>query len=138
MQFIQHCLMQIDQTKYGELLRYLVTGSIALLLHLLVLYFLVENFKLDKTFASGVGFVCATLVNYFLQKTFVFKSSVNLVSSFAIYCAITVSTLILNVALFWLLSNATDMHYLFVQIVTTVVIFVLNYYLNRNVTFMQR
>jgi len=138
MQFIQCCLVQIRQSKIGELLRYLLAGSIAFLVHLSMLAMLVEIFLVEETLASGIGFVFAAPVNYTLQKVYVFKSSVNTVTSFSIYCMVTTVTLILNVILFWILSSATNFHYFLVQIVTTVAIFILNYYLNRNITFMQR
>ncbi len=138
MSFMQSRSFVTNHSKASELFRYLLAGGAALLVHLLVLSVLVEIFEIDKIVASAVGFICATPVNYILQKIYVFKSTAKLISSFSIYCIITILTLILNTILFWLLLSMLSLHYTIIQVVTVFIIFNLNYYLNRNFTFINR
>ncbi len=138
MLYLERWLIAFSQSRIGELFRYGIAGSIAVLVHLLVLAVLVEVWAVNETLASAIGFICATPVNYILQKKYVFNSSAKLITSFSIYCIITISTLMLNTILFWTLSTVTNWHYVSVQVITITIIFILNYYLNRNITFSNR
>ena len=128
-------LVILNQSKLGELLRYGIAGGSAFLVWIGVLVFLVECFSVNETMASAVGFVCATPINYALQKRYVFKSAENMESRFIIYCVVTVASLGLNILLFWLLVNFANIHYASAQIVTAAVIVLVNYYVNRTYTF---
>ena len=135
---LKHWLVVLNQSRLGEIFRYGVAGGTALTVWLGVLALMVEVFAINETLASAIGFICATPVNYTLQKVYVFKSSANISSSFSIYCAITVTTLAINTFLFWLILTYSNLHYTLVQIITTVFIVLLNYYANRTFTFASR
>ena len=138
MQNLRQLYFDLNESRLGELFRYGVSGSIAVAVWLAVLVIMVEVFKINETIASQIGFICATPINYTLQKVYVFKSSAERGSRFMLYCAITVTTLGINTMLFWLILNYTDLHYTLVQIVTTIIIVFLNYYANRTFTFAER
>lgn len=135
MQKINYWISLINQSRIGEVFRYGVAGSIAVAVWIAVLVLMVEVFSLNETLASAIGFICATPVNYTLQKIYVFKSAVGMESRFLIYCAITVTTLGINTLLFWLIHNYTTLHYTVVQIITTIIIVFMNYYAHRTFTF---
>lgn len=121
----------------AEAFRYLIAGGTAFLVLMLVLIFLVEIFEVNEVLATAIALICATPVNYLLQKKFVFRSQAPVGNSFIIYCVVTVATMMLNVQLFYLLIKYTDIHYTVAQLMTTAFIVVVNYFVNRHLTFSQ-
>jgi putative flippase GtrA len=132
---LKRWLVVFNQSKLGELFRYGMVGGTAFLIWIFVLVFLVELFGVDEVLASAIGFIIATPINYILQKLYVFKAAANLGSRFYVYCVITVAALGVNIMLFWVLMNATNIHYTLAQIITATVIMFMNYYVNRTYTF---
>tara|TARA_R110002096_G_scaffold265439_7_gene458952 strand:+ start:433 stop:858 length:426 start_codon:yes stop_codon:yes gene_type:complete len=128
-------LIKFNQSKIGELFRYGMAGGSAFLVWIGVLIVLVEWFGVNEIVASAAGFIAATPINYALQKRYVFKSAENIGSRFFVYCVVTVIALGLNTLLFWMMINFTNIHYTLAQIITTGVIVLVNYYVNRTYTF---
>lgn len=117
----------------GQLVRYVIAGGTAAATHLLVLVLLVELAGCPATLASALGFAAATPVNYGLQHRFVFRRSGGHGRFFTRYLAVTAATMALNTALFALL--AAWLPYLLAQVVTIGMIVLVNFLLNRHVTF---
>lgn len=118
-----------------QFLRYGITGGVALTTHLAVMWVAVETLGTLKPLASAIGFACAIPINYILQYRFVFRSDAEHVASFLRYVAVTLATMVLNVALFWMLLALLQAHYLIVQCVTTVIVLMTNFAVNRTFTF---
>ena len=116
-------------------LRYIISGCVALGVHLLVLSALVELLSVDEVLASAVGFVVACAVNFCVQFYYVFGASDQMGQRATRYAAITIMTLLLNTLLFAGLFEITQFHYSIVQGITTAIIFVVNYVLNALWTF---
>ena len=130
----------LHQSQYAwllrsEVFRYLIAGGTAFIVLMLVLIFLVEVFSMNEVLATAIGLICATPVNYSLQKRFVFRSKAPVGKSFVIYCVVTGATMLLNVELFYLILKYSGLHYTVSQLLTTAIIVVLNYFVNRHLTF---
>ena len=124
-----------DQRPVAQFLRYGFAGGTALLTHLAVMWVMVEALGMVKPWASAIGFLCATPVNYVLQYRFVFRSDNDPVASFLRYIGVTLAAMGLNVALFVMLLALLPAHYLLVQCVTTAIVFVVNFIVNKTFTF---
>jgi putative flippase GtrA len=118
-----------------QLLRYVLAGGTALATHLAVMWIAVEVFAVAKVLASAIGFLSAISVNYLLQYRFVFGSEASKMASFILYTAVTLLTMALNVVVFSLLLALSPAHYLLIQSFTTAVVFLVNFSVNRSVTF---
>jgi putative flippase GtrA len=116
-----------------QLVRYFIFGSCAALLQLVLLFLAVEIFDVQKIFASCVTFVIAVGVNYFLQYHFTFSSSANHHEAFPKFFAIAILGLFLN----WLIFSTliAFVYYLIAQAIALLVIFMVNFILNRTLTF---
>ena len=115
--------------------RYGFAGGTSALTHLLVLTALVELLDVNKTVASTLGFLCAIPVNYLLQHRFVFSRQGRHGRFFVRYLTVTLVGLGLNSALFLLGVNVFGFHYIPTQIVVIGLIFVANFFVNRDFTF---
>ncbi len=115
--------------------RYGLAGGASALTHLIVLSVLVEFVGVDKTLASTLGFLCAIPVNYLLQHRFVFARQGRHGWFFAKYLTVTLVGLGLNSGLFLLGAGVFGFHYLPTQVVVIGMIFVANFFINREFTF---
>ena len=120
---------------YRQFVRYFISGSTALIVHVAVLALLVELFAFNETVASGIGFVVAVLVNYTIQHTWVFEAEGNHGEHFPRYLLVTLITFSLNLGLFWMAVNVVEIWYPLAQVLTTGIIFILNFLINRQFTF---
>lgn len=119
----------------AQAIRYGIAGSAAALTHLAVLVLLVELVGCPKTLASALGFAAATPVNYGLQHRFVFRRQGGHRRFFTRYLAVTAATMALNTALFVLFTDELGVPYLIAQTVTIGLVVLVNFLLNRHVTF---
>ena len=119
----------------GSFVRYFIVGVLALGIHLAILTLLVELARLDPTVSTTIGFLVASVFNYALQYYWTFDATGKHASRFARYCAVTAITTGINSGIFWTLYDIFTLPYILAQIVTTGVIFLLNYEANRRFTF---
>jgi putative flippase GtrA len=118
-------------------LRYVVVGSAALSIHLLVLQALLLAKACPSWTASAVGFVVACVFNYLLQRLWVFQSGRSHLIALPAYAAITTIMLGVNTTLFALLVGL-GLAPLVAQTATTACVFVLNFLGNRHIIFGRR
>ena len=115
--------------------RYIVSGSLATLLHLGVLIVLVEIWSIHATVATTLGFVLGSILNYLLQYYWAFGTSGSHSDRIARYGVVTTITMAINSGIFWVLNEKVGIPYLLAQIAVTGVVVVLNYEANRRFTF---
>ncbi len=118
-------------------LRYVMVGSAALGVHLVVLQALLLAKACPPWMASAIGFVVACVFNYLLQRLWVFRSSRSHMIALPVYAAITTIMLGVNTVLFALLLGF-GLPPLVAQTATTACVFVLNFFGNRHITFGRR
>ena len=123
------------ESQTAQLVKYVVSGSIAASVHLGVLVALIELARLDATLSSAIGFLAALLVNYSLQYKWVFSSGGSHLVRGLRYIFVTALTLLVNVLLFWILHEKLAIWYPGAQIIAIGVVFLVNFYLNRRFTF---
>ena len=115
--------------------RYLVSGFVALAVHLMVLTVLVETVALNASVATSIGFVSGLIVNYLIQHRWVFRATGAHSVLFARYAAVTLVTFALNILLFRIAFYGLGLWYLPAQILASGVIFVANFIINLQYTF---
>ena len=122
-------------TETERFVLYLASGGTAVLVWYAVLIGLVELFDTNKTLASVIGFAVGMPVNYILQRRFVFKASGPDRLYFPRYVAVTLATMGLNALMFWSLVEVVGLNYLVGQTISTGLVVVVNYLVNRTYTF---
>jgi len=115
--------------------RYVVSGGTAAVVHFLVLTALVELFGVNPTLATSIGFVLASIVNYTLQYHWTFDADGPHHVMFTRYASVTAVTLSINAGLFWTFTNIFDIHYLIAQVISTGLMVIVNYLINKHFTF---
>lgn len=116
-------------------LRYSLSGLAATITHFSILAALVEFVGLNATLASLLGFCAAIFVNYSCQYWWTFKAKGSHHIIIFRYLLVTTAMLGLNTLLFWTLTSKLSLHYLIAQSLTTAVIMLANFNINRRYTF---
>ena len=123
---------------HSVFVRYVLSGGVAAATHLSILVSLVELADLNKPLASAIGFIAAICVNYTLQYQWAFVSNAPHRSTFPRYMLVTLSMLGVNTVLFCWMTEMMGVPYVPAQVFAIAVVFLMNFYINRNYTFVQK
>jgi len=119
----------------GQLGRYLFASTMGTIAHYLTLFGLVHFFALDLVVASTYGAVVGAVIIYKLSYSMVFKSDRSHREAFLRFSLVTCLSIFLNGTILKLLVFVLPWHYLALQVLTTLSVFVGNFILNRIWTF---
>ncbi len=114
------------------------TGAIATGIQYLILILLKELGGLPAPWASGIGYGIAAFFNYQMKYHWVFASDRRHREAAPRYALVSASGLTLNTALMYLFTEVLGMFYLLAQVITTGIVLVWNFAINRHWTFATR
>lgn len=120
---------------FDQFLKYILSGGTATIVHLVTLWLGVEIFNFSELLSSFIGFSLATVINYYIQHTFVFQKDGSHSLFFKKYFIITILMQTVNIVIFGVLITFIDMQYVIAQIVTIGFIFICNFIINSKYTF---
>lgn len=118
-----------------ELLRFALVGGFCTGLQYLILVLGVELAQVDAVLASAAGFLASAAVNYLLNRRFTWRSDAAHVVAVPRFITVLVVGLALNVLGMRLLHGYLGWHYVFSQVLTTMVTLTWNFAGHRNWTF---
>ncbi len=119
----------------GQLVRFLGVGSVATITQYLILIFLTELHAFDPVVASAIGFTISAFLNYLLNYYFTFASRVPHIKAMPRFFLVATSALLLNTLCMYLLNSQLAIHYLLSQVLTTGLVLIWNFVLNRHWTY---
>ena len=103
--------------------------------HFLVMILLVELCSMPPPIGSFSGFCAGSIVNYYLQYSWTFRSKQSHRLAFFRYTTITLAMLLLNLLVFQLAWKQIGLDYKLAQILATGVVFLANFAINSRYTF---
>jgi putative flippase GtrA len=118
-----------------KLFRYGVVSAVGTPAHYLTLILLVEAGGIGPVYATIAGSAIGALVNYLLNRRYTFKSAKAHLDAGPKFVVVALGTGILNAVLVYLGVDLLGMHYLIVQVVATLIVFLSNFVLNSVWTF---
>jgi len=99
--------------------RFLLTGGVCTLIQYVLLIVLIEACGMSATPASTVGYLISALVNYYLSRSFTFRSHTPHAQSLPRFALVTTFGLVLNDAVMFAGTTGSSIHYLVVQAAAT-------------------
>ncbi|QCR33847.1 GtrA family protein [Lysinibacillus sp. SGAir0095] len=119
---------------FVKFMRYSLVGCISTLIYFLSVFVFIEGLHMDPVLGSAVSFIIMTIVSFFLNVKYTFGSSITQQKALRF---MTVSTIgfILNFLLMFVIVHIFDFHYFIGELVTILVIPVVNFLLNNYWTF---
>lgn len=116
--------------------KFLIGGIITAVLGAVVIYYLVECLRINPKFSSDIGVAGCYIIGFFIQKYWVFKSEGKVeikkrVLQFLYFFVTSIPIYALNKIIFRFLYEKYDLHYLAVQGITTLIIFIISFVISK-------
>lgn len=131
-------VLMLQKNVLYEFISFLRVGVIATACHYLLLIFLVEVFNSDVLIASTIGALLGATVNYVLNYKLTFQSTLAHVSVVPKFVGVAILALVLNWLLMKFLTETLLIQYLLAQIMTTILLIVVTYGLNKIWSFREK
>jgi putative flippase GtrA len=127
-------MMLVSKELFLKFIKYSIVGCISVLIYFLSVFVLVEHFDKDPIFASTLSFIIMTYISFLLNKKYTFGShfSYNQLLRFLVVSAIGFT---LNFGIMYLVVNILSLHYVIGELITTLIIPIINFILNNYWTF---
>jgi putative flippase GtrA len=103
--------------KKYKIIRFGISGSLGVLVHLVFLYIFVNYFNIWYLLATCLAFCISATTGYLMQKFFTFKNdSKNIKTQFATYFVFNIGTFVLNILMMYLFVDYLNIIYLVAQV----------------------
>ncbi|MEM9990766.1 MAG: GtrA family protein [Bacteroidota bacterium] len=114
-------------------LKYASTALVGTIVNWVVFFWLVKQLDMQVLFAEPIAYSCGVLINFVLQKTFVFQLERKLSTTFILSMLIAVGGVLFSTLLMFLLSKIPFLlaHTILLKLLVTGVGFFYNFYLKR-------
>lgn len=120
-----------------QFIKFSIIGAINTLLHILILYILVEFFSVYYLIASLFGFLVAVVNSFILNSKFTFKSDLKKRTyiKFFKFFALSTLALLVNIFVLYISTEYFEIWYIYSQIIATLFSLSLNFVGNKYWTF---
>ncbi|KKW19347.1 MAG: Glycosyl transferase family 2 [Parcubacteria group bacterium GW2011_GWA2_51_10] len=118
------------RARASKIVRFVVSGGTAALVHFSLLYVLTEFFSVWYLASSGVAFVIAFIVSFWMQKYWTFRSmdASKINKQLPQHLSVAVFNLFLNLALVYAFVEFFGIWYMLAQVITTILIAIESYF----------
>lgn len=121
-----------------QLAKFMAVGAVGTIVHYTILILLVEKTGMSAVLSSSVGAIAGAFVNYFLNYYFTFRSNRRHAKAIVQFYIVAGSGFLLNALSIWIMVDVLEIYYLLAQLVTTGIVLLWNFWLNRTWTFRSR
>ena len=121
----------------SRIIKFGLVGCTGLLVDFSVTYFLKEKVLINKYIANAVGFICAVISNFFLNKYWTFNSANNnlIADQFFLFSIISAAGLCINSGVIMFLINKMNVRFYLSKVIAVCIVFIWNFLMNNYVTF---
>lgn len=126
--------MLLQRELVGRFIKYNFVGSISVGVYFLAVYILIEGYRWGPVVGSAAAFILMTIVSFLLNVRFTFGSSITHQKLFR-FSLVSLVGFTLNVVLLFLVVHILSFHYVIGEIVTILIIPMVNFLLNHYWTF---
>lgn len=118
-----------------RVIKFLSVGAIATAIQYALLIIQVEVLSVSSVVASFIAYSLSSVVNYLMNYYFTFGSTAKHLQSSAKFVLVAVIGLVVNTVLMYALIEIAGVHYLFAQIISTLIVLVWNYLAHKHWTY---
>ena len=118
-----------------RVIKFLSVGVIATAIQYALLILQVEIFSFSSVIASCVAYSLSSVINYLLHYYFTFGSTAKHLQSSTKFVLVALIGLLVNTFLMYALIKVVGIHYLFAQIISTLIVLVWNYLAHKHWTY---
>ncbi|SOB99575.1 putative flippase GtrA [Ureibacillus xyleni] len=126
--------MLLQKDLYIKFVKYSLVGVVCTLIYFVSVFVLVEGFHNEPIWGTAIAFIIMTIFSFYLNKKFTFGSNFSR-KKFIRFLIVSTCGFTLNFAIIFLIVNVLSLHYVVGELVTILVIPVVNFLLNNFWTF---
>ena len=120
----------------SRFLKFGLVGISGMVIDFSVTWLCKEKIKLNKYVSNSAGFCCAVVNNFFLNRYWTFGYAAHpLALQFASFALVSLSGLLINNSLLFLISKYIKTNFYFIKLAVTGLVFFWNYFINFLLTF---
>lgn len=117
-----------------KFIKYSFVGCISTLIYFLSVFVLIEGLHIDPVMASAAAFIIMTVVSFFLNVKYTFGSAITQQKAIR-FMTVSAIGFVLNFLLMFFIVHILAFHYVMGELVTILVIPIVNFLLNNYWTF---
>ncbi|MFJ5763615.1 GtrA family protein [Neobacillus sp. NPDC093182] len=126
--------MLVSKELFHKFIKYGVVGCVSILIYYLSVFVLVELLGKNPLFGTSVSFVIMSYFSFLLNRKFTFGSDFSY-NKLLRFLAVSAIGFTLNFLIMYLVVHVLSLHYSIGEVVTTLVIPIINFILNNYWTF---
>ena len=116
--------------------RFGIVGGVGMLLDFFITWLCKEQFHINKFIANTIGFVCAIICNYTLNRVWTFRStSEHILQQFLLFFLTGLFGLLINTLIIYILTEKHQYNFYLSKAVAIAIVFVWNFAINNLLTF---
>ena len=121
----------------NRIFRFLISGGLAVLANLLLLFLLTEYFRVHYLYSAMLSFSAGFLVTFFLQKFWTFRDNdrSKTTTQMTLTFAVAAINLFLNTFLMFVFVEEVHLWYMLAQALASLLLSIETYFLYKNVIF---
>ncbi|MCM3388591.1 GtrA family protein [Ureibacillus chungkukjangi] len=126
--------MILSKTLFTKFLKYSFVGCICTLIYFISVFIFIEGLYMDPVVSSALSFIIMTIVSFFLNVKYTFGSIITRQRALR-FTTVSAIGFLLNFLLMFVIVHLFNLHYVIGELVTILVIPVVNFILNNYWTF---
>jgi putative flippase GtrA len=126
--------MLVSKELFHKFIKYSVVGCISILIYYLSVFVLVELLGKNPLFGTAVSFIIMSYFSFLLNRKFTFGSDFSY-QKLLRFLAVSAIGFTLNFLIMYFVVNVLSLHYSIGEVVTTLIIPIINFILNNYWTF---
>jgi putative flippase GtrA len=126
--------MFVSKELFHKFIKYSVVGCISILIYYLTVFVLVELLGKNPLFGTAVSFIIMSYFSFLLNRKFTFGSDFSY-QKLLRFLAVSAIGFTLNFLIMYFVVNVLSLHYSIGEVVTTLIIPIINFILNNYWTF---
>jgi putative flippase GtrA len=129
--------MLSSQNTTIKFMKYSLVGVVCTTIYFLSMFVCVERLNIEPVSASTLSFIIMTIFSYILNKKYTFGGTYSH-TQFVKFVIVASIGFVLNVAIMYTIVSILELHYIIGELVTVLIIPVINFLLNNYWTFTTR
>ena len=126
----------LSNKKFRQLIRFMITGFIGLVIDFLVTWLCKEHYGWNKYIANATGFSFAVVNNYILNRLWAFRNrSKKIAKQFFSFLIISIAGLALSTLFLYLIHQKLFINFYISKAIVVLIVFIWNYTANSLITF---
>lgn len=118
-----------------QIVKFGLVGVLGTLAHYAVLIIGVDGFKQSVLLSSSLGFILGAFINHHFNRRFTFSSEKTYLQTLTQFMISASGLFALNLVLMFVLSDLLSLQYLIAQVITTGVVFLAGFIINKFLIF---